>query len=226
MATAAQITANRLNAQASTGPRTIDGKQIASANALKHGLASGFIVLPHENAAEYHSLRTQYVDEFEPEGVHEEFLVEEMAQARWRLARIRRLEGELFSGYANNATENPDHAILASMEEKGTNVANALARYAAAAERSYYKAHRTLTSDRKANARIAQAELRNEANLAEVERLDAILEACKPPREWAERAMERHRLADEAREAQRRNTQSSTATAAPAAKCETNPKSA
>ena len=37
MATLAQITANRLNAKKSTGPRTAAGKAISSRNAEKHG---------------------------------------------------------------------------------------------------------------------------------------------------------------------------------------------
>ncbi len=38
MATEAQIAANRLNAQRSTGPRTADGKAVVAQNAAKHGL--------------------------------------------------------------------------------------------------------------------------------------------------------------------------------------------
>ena len=51
MATAAQIEANLLNAQKSTGPRTDEGKARARLNALKHGMsARTFIpVPPHED---------------------------------------------------------------------------------------------------------------------------------------------------------------------------------
>ena len=38
MTSAAQMDANRSNAQKSTGPRTPEGKETASQNALKHGL--------------------------------------------------------------------------------------------------------------------------------------------------------------------------------------------
>ena len=40
MATAAQIEANRLNAQKSTGPRTDRGKARAKLNAIKHGMTA------------------------------------------------------------------------------------------------------------------------------------------------------------------------------------------
>jgi hypothetical protein len=48
MSTRSQILANRQNAQASTGPRTAQGKSTSSGNALKHGLSAGFRVLQSE----------------------------------------------------------------------------------------------------------------------------------------------------------------------------------
>jgi len=44
MATAAQIEANRLNAQKSTWPKTDEGKDRVRRNALKHGMAALTIV--------------------------------------------------------------------------------------------------------------------------------------------------------------------------------------
>jgi hypothetical protein len=44
MATERQIQANRLNALKSTGPRTLEGKAISRANAVKHGLAADILV--------------------------------------------------------------------------------------------------------------------------------------------------------------------------------------
>ena len=51
MATAAQIAANRLNVQKSTGPRTPEGKAASSSNALKHGMDAASIVIPGEDPA-------------------------------------------------------------------------------------------------------------------------------------------------------------------------------
>src|SRR5208282_683535 len=54
MATAAQIEANRLNAQRSTGPKTDEGKARAKLNAITHGMTARTImpVLPQEDPKE------------------------------------------------------------------------------------------------------------------------------------------------------------------------------
>lgn len=52
MATALQIAANQRNAQRSTGPRTEEGKTIARANSLKHGLSSQVIAPEVDGACE------------------------------------------------------------------------------------------------------------------------------------------------------------------------------
>ena len=54
----ARNTANLLNAQRSTGPRTEEGKAASSLNSLKHGLTAKTVVLPGEDPAEYHSFST------------------------------------------------------------------------------------------------------------------------------------------------------------------------
>ena len=51
-----QLEANRKNAEKSTGPRTAEGKEIVSRNALKHGLFSRYLLLDDEDPAEYQAL--------------------------------------------------------------------------------------------------------------------------------------------------------------------------
>ena len=137
MATASQIAANQHNAQSSTGPRTPEGKAAASRNALKYGLASSFTVLQDEDQSEFDTLLEDYRVEFGPQGQHESFLVDQMAQSRWKLARIQRLETSLF-----------ERALLTERPEDWKVLSN-LHRYATAAERSYYKAHHELEQTRK-----------------------------------------------------------------------------
>ncbi len=145
MATAAQIIANQKNAQSSTGPRTPQGKASSAANAVSHGLAGGFRVLPQESQQEFDRLLSEYREQFHAANVHEEFLVEEMAQARWRIARCRRLETEVVRALSgDDESANPDRALADALISRGPDAFQTLQRYMAAAERSYYRAHKEL----------------------------------------------------------------------------------
>jgi hypothetical protein len=150
MATSAQITANQQNAILSTGPKTPEGKAAAARNATKHGLAGVFNALPHENPEDFNDLADRLRDEFQPETGNENFLVELMIQARCRLLRIQRLEALAFEQILTEPGGNsdPDARILAAMCASG-NALDKLACYAAAAERSYYKALRELQNSRR-----------------------------------------------------------------------------
>jgi len=66
MATAAQIAANCLNAQKSTGPRTPAGKAAIRFNALQHGLDAASILIPGEDPEEYDRVVDNYTNQFCP----------------------------------------------------------------------------------------------------------------------------------------------------------------
>src|SRR5712691_10188084 len=91
-----KIEANRKNAQHSTGPRTAVGKQAVKWNALKHGLLSREVVIPagdgKESKVEYRILHTQLREHYQPVGIVEELLVEQIAAGYWRLRRLVRCE--------------------------------------------------------------------------------------------------------------------------------------
>ena len=70
MASPAQITANQLNAQLSTGPRTEEGKAAISANALQHGLTAAFTVLAHEDQDQFDQVHTLLRNDHQPENMH------------------------------------------------------------------------------------------------------------------------------------------------------------
>src|ERR1700681_4410061 len=97
MATAAQIFANRENSKLSTGPTTPDGKAASSTNATSHGLSAADPVLPHEDRSQFTLLLERYQSEFAPATAHEEFLVAQMAGARWKLDRVERIETAMFA---------------------------------------------------------------------------------------------------------------------------------
>jgi hypothetical protein len=146
LATPAQINANRLNAQLSTGPRTPEGKAAVAQNRTAHGLTGRFAVLPCEDADAWTQLLAGYIDEYRPVTPTEHFLVTELAQAQWRLLRAGAIEAELL-----NPGESPTYADIVSTF-RDSDALNRLGRYAQAARRAYYKALETLEGLRRATA--------------------------------------------------------------------------
>ncbi len=88
---------NRANSQHSTGPVSVQGKLASSRNSLKHGLASGQIIIPGEDASAFESLLAALLDEHQPGGTTEELLIAEMAQSHWLAQRALRLQNECFT---------------------------------------------------------------------------------------------------------------------------------
>jgi hypothetical protein len=92
MATAAQVRANRANAQKSRGPRTPAGKEKASQNALRHGLLAREAVIPGEDPEEFELYRARMLEELAPAGPVETMLAERVVGLSWRLRRAERLQ--------------------------------------------------------------------------------------------------------------------------------------
>jgi hypothetical protein len=95
MASSRQIAANRANAQKSTGPRTANGKDQSSRNAIKHGLTSTRTLIGQEDPVEYHELRGSLFKSYAPANTQEEILVDRIASASWRTLRSRQMEQSL-----------------------------------------------------------------------------------------------------------------------------------
>jgi hypothetical protein len=57
MTTTQQIETNRLNVKKSTGPKSSIGKEIASQNAIKHGLLAKALVVQGEKKNAYEEFR-------------------------------------------------------------------------------------------------------------------------------------------------------------------------
>jgi len=95
MTTAAQIAANRRNAEKATGPRTPEGKAIVSQNAVKHGLLSRRAVLKDEDPAEFDLHRTRLLGVLAPDGAEEELTAERVVVLWWRLKRGERMQDEM-----------------------------------------------------------------------------------------------------------------------------------
>jgi hypothetical protein len=92
-----RLTANRKNAQHSTGPSTEAGKAISARNALTLGLFTKRDYVRREEQAEYNDLCARCVTELNPEGVLEETWVAAIVAANWRLRRCSIVERTLVS---------------------------------------------------------------------------------------------------------------------------------
>ena len=90
-----QKAANQANALHSTGPKTPGGKAVVRLNALRHGLLARDVVLPEEDADAFEDLFDQVRANFSPVGPIEEFLVNRVVNAMWRLHRLARAETAL-----------------------------------------------------------------------------------------------------------------------------------
>jgi len=87
--------ANRANALHSTGPKTPEGKAVVRFNAFRHGLLAQDVVLPGEEADAFEDLWNQVRANLSPMGPVEEFLVDRVVNAMWRLKRLGRAETAL-----------------------------------------------------------------------------------------------------------------------------------
>ena len=148
MATPAQITANRANAQKSTGPRSVEGKSASRFNALKHGIDAASIVIPGEDPADYDALVAQYLHEYHPQSASESFHVDTMIRADWQKRRLEAVEADLFRTIM---TESPDNSLAAVLlaESPASKLLLRIQRQIAAFERTW---HRANTEFRRARA--------------------------------------------------------------------------
>jgi hypothetical protein len=90
-----RLEAARANGAKSRGPRTAEGKQIASQNAVTHGLSARTVVLQNESAEDYQTELRASLGHFRPQGKPETDLVDQLAAAHWRLVRYAGVESGL-----------------------------------------------------------------------------------------------------------------------------------
>jgi hypothetical protein len=92
-----QIEANRRNALKSTGPRTGDGKQRASRNAVRHGLTAETVVELLEDPEDYKAFEQAVAADYDAESAVERELILRLASLLWRLRRATSIETGLLS---------------------------------------------------------------------------------------------------------------------------------
>ena len=145
MATVAQIEANRLNSQKSTGPRSAEGKDSSRFNAFKHGADARALIIPGEDEADLLNVTREYYEELRPEGVVEIELVDTLIRCHWEKRRVPRLEAAAIQALVAKQ-ENPDHALGAAIitDALGPNVLQKLFRRGQAANRDWSRAESDL----------------------------------------------------------------------------------
>jgi hypothetical protein len=83
-------------------------------NALKHGILSRHVVLPHEDREEYDCLLAALVMEHQPSGATELHLVEELACILWRKRRVLMAEGARINEGLRSAANSPKSVMPAA----------------------------------------------------------------------------------------------------------------
>ena len=76
----------------SGGPRTPEGKSVASRNALKTGAYSTSLVLPGESESDFELIVQQFSEDFAAFGLAERSLTRDLAVLAWKRMRLERLE--------------------------------------------------------------------------------------------------------------------------------------
>ena len=160
MATAAQIAANRRNAQHSTGPRTPEGKAAVRLNSLTHGLRAQDALLPGEDEKAFEEISDAFHQQYQPEGPAELFCVEKMILSFWRNRRIAKIESDIFMNFHPSRPEEHDMTgVLGrafTIDSLGHDNFCRLARYESSVDRVFYRASRELQALQKARIGFAR----------------------------------------------------------------------
>jgi hypothetical protein len=178
--TAAQLNANRENAQLSTGPCTAEGRKRSSLNAFRHGLTGQIVMHTPEDQEAFKKHCNGIREALAPVGALEADLAQAIAEDRWRLNRARALENSIFAlGQGEHLLEDSGHhpEVDAAFAQGQTWIAHAhelhlLTTYENRIRRSVEKNTtelRALQTERKAAVAKAEEEARLLVQLAEAE---------------------------------------------------------
>ncbi|MBW8035964.1 MAG: hypothetical protein FVQ79_10115 [Planctomycetes bacterium] len=120
MATEKQALANRLNAQRSTGPKTLEGKEIAAQNSTKHGVLARKNVICSEIQADFDIHQDQMLAQLKPVGPMESMLAMRVISLSWRLKRAEDFQTQTFNALNTKKTLTPLQRMAQSMINKYT----------------------------------------------------------------------------------------------------------
>jgi len=125
-----QLAANKANSKKSTGPRTSQGKQTVSRNAVTHGLTARRSLVQSHQQQSFDALAANLRAEIQPWGALETDAFQQLLQASWQLRLSDEYQAAIFSPEAGPETN------LQQLER--------LTRLRGALERSYQRAWRRL----------------------------------------------------------------------------------
>jgi hypothetical protein len=152
----AQLLANQLNAQKSTGPRTEAGKARSSMNARRHGLTGQFYVMNNADRTAYETFEKSLLAALKPVGAYEHQLAVSIAQDHWRINRSRAIE---FNTLGLGHEELKEDAIGDTPEVQA----------AITQTRTWHHEHPSLTNISLYETRVNRMIAKNEKRLAEIQ---------------------------------------------------------
>jgi hypothetical protein len=106
MSSQRRIDSSRANGAKSRGPVTPEGKQASSRNATRHGFLARAVVLDEERTPAFYDLLNDLIREHNAQTETQLNLIETMAMARWRIARLWAIEREVLQ----TEIDKPEHA--------------------------------------------------------------------------------------------------------------------
>jgi hypothetical protein len=97
-----QLEANRRNAEKSTGPKSVEGKQRSRCNAIRHGLTAETVIASLENVDDYKDFEAAITADYDAKSAVERELILRLASLLWRLRRATAIESGLFGIHADD----------------------------------------------------------------------------------------------------------------------------
>lgn len=175
---AAQQAAARHNGSLSQGPVTAEGLARSSQNSRKHNFFTTTALLPSEAREQFESLLADFTEEFKPSTPTEQRYIREMADAEFRLQRVRNYAMDI-QWKAMQSFPDP-HSAAAEAFDKLANEGKSLhliQRYERQFQRQFDSALKTLLQLKTRNA----ASERKEKKQAEDAHLKALEEYFLSP---------------------------------------------
>ncbi len=92
-----QIAANRINAQGSTGPKSIEGKAKTRLNAKRDGITGQVLTLSDEDRPFFEKFKAELIADLAPKTTMELSLANGIAWDTWRLDHLRAVEMNMYA---------------------------------------------------------------------------------------------------------------------------------